>query len=488
MEDSNAVVSRPKAVIGDLPDEVFVLILMLLPFPDQARVRRVSTYWRTAVHYLFGKQEKVRIALMMKAKFEPEVLHWELDLLGFNFESGINVVITHPRISGAHPRYVLTECPDGKQAIIRFISAVDFTIQYLSRIRVAEISWGFKASNSSDHTLGYRRDITKRYREQDCDRMQDVCNRFAMRFQNQLLCFVSPLFDLTPDYHFPVLRHLTIRSVRHDIRNMFRTVTPELVSLLFGAGWIDRDAIHPENFKHLPADFRTFSLLPDERPSPKHIAYELLKWHQLQRCRTAIQSIKCTVFDESHLNMHFPNLRYLRIFVWEWDLQSDNILTVNAAGLQHLIISPTSSFPRLPSHVVFHNLQSLFIGCDGENVLDILSRTSHRLKQLIVNVSQGCLVGPKNFFARLSELSFLTILQFDTCTPIGKRGLIPDLSLEDSVLMLLRGGSRSTLKYFSFDTRKKITIETGAIAAEMRLMQGSESLEFGRVNGQFLTA
>ena len=56
--------------------------------------------------------------------------------------------------------------------------------------------------------------------------------------------------------------------------------------------------------------------------------------------------------------------------------------------------------------------------------------------------------------------------------------------MADFVLMLLRGGSRATLKHFRFRTlvSHMNDIETEAIAAEMRLMQESESLESGVVN------
>ena len=96
MRDFSDAASRQKRGISDLPDEVFVLILMLLPFPDQVRVRRVSTYWRTAVHFLFAKLETVSISLQENEKYESEIGDWELDSLGFNFDSGIHIVYTHP--------------------------------------------------------------------------------------------------------------------------------------------------------------------------------------------------------------------------------------------------------------------------------------------------------------------------------------------------------------------------------------------------------
>ena len=66
------------------------------------------------------------------------------------------------------------------------------------------------------------------------------------------------------------------------------------------------------------------------------------------------------------------------------------------------------------------------------------------------------------------------------------------MSVADCVLMLLRGGSRATFKHFTFSTNIGTTpmnaIEMEAIAAELRLMQESESLEVGIVDKQLLTA
>ena len=224
MDESSDAVSRPKVEISDLPDEVFVLILMLLPFPDQVRVRRVSTYWRTAVHFVFGKQETIRISLQEK-EYESEVRSWELESLGFNFDSGINIFITYPPKTNQPdalwvPRSRIVpnpECPVKRQAVTRFCSAVDFAIHHFNGTRIAEISWGFP-DYMRDYSPKYWRFYVERaFKEEDRDRMQDVSNRFAFRFQNQLLCFVNPLFHLTPQHEFPVVKHLTLMGVSHEI-------------------------------------------------------------------------------------------------------------------------------------------------------------------------------------------------------------------------------------------------------------------------------
>ena len=493
MEDSSAAVSRPKAGIGDLPDEVFVLILMLLPFPDQVRVRRVSTYWRTAVHFVFSKQETIRISLQEKETYEPEVREYELDLLGFNFNSGVNVVITYPPKMDppdecVSPRIVVrdTECPVKREAITRFCSTVAFAIQYLNGVRIAEISWGFKCIRSLTSVTD-KVSILYDYGDQDLDRLHDVCNRFALRFQHQLLCFVCPMFNLTSDHFFPVLKHVTLRSVSRDIRDMFRTVTPKLVSLLTENDDGQSDFIHGDNFRHLPADFRCITL-----PGPwfSNAANERLTlFQQLQRCRTAIQSIHFAGWrsGEEHSRMHFPNLRFLRMFLrrrTDWDMR-ENILTMNAAGLHHLqLFSALEISYHFPSHVMFQNLQSLTFSGSGSALLDILSRTSHRLHTLTIDsVWEDKQL---NLVARLSKIRFLTRLEIVLGPHPGLYG--EKTPLQNLVLMLLRGGSRSTLKYFWFGNDFTINEESGKVAAEMRLMQESESLLVGGMYHQMLTA
>ena len=463
---------HPKSGIGDLPDEVFVLILMLLPFPDQVRVRRVSTYWRTAVHYLFGKQEKVRISLQEEEKFENETRDWELRCSGFNFDSGVHIVITYP------PGTCLPDNPDKRQAVTRFCGAVEFAIQHLDGTRIASVSWGFETYKRypTSSAIGIF-NAAREFQEQDRDRMYDVCNRFALRFQNQLQCFVSPMFCLTLQHAFPVLKHLTLMGVRQDIRNMFQTVTPKLVSLWFDSEYNTGNDIHPDNFKHLPADFRCLSL-PQTRSGESLV--------HLHRCRKAIQSIRFTGFKwpENRSNpIRFPSLRYLKLWTCGLGIK-ENILTVNAAGLQHLHLTTWSEAYRLPAHVVFHNLLTLIIDCDCEILLDILSRTSHRLEQLTVIRCYG-LTG-RIFFTTLSDIKFLTILKI-SCSIDRESDTITEQSFTDSVLMLLRGGSRSTLKHFKFATNFPISsIQAGEIAAEMRLMQESESLESGIVDDKMI--
>ena len=476
MGDSSDAVSCPKAGISDLPDELFILILMLLPFPDQVRVRRVSTYWRTAVHYLFERQEMVRIALKMKEVHDVEDRERELDSMGFNFDSGVNVFITYP--FGDIPQYH-PECPVKRQAVTRFCSAVNFAMQHLNGIRVAEISWGLKDVTHTINFYSYTVSIDRNYTEQDRDRMHEVCNKFASRFQKQLLCFVSPMFNLTPDYFFPVMKHVTLLSVSQDIRSMFQTVTPKLVSLLADTKLRNREGIHPDNFMHLPADFRCISL-------SQNTSWELLLC--LLRCRKAIQSIRCDEWKMADMlyshPIRFPSLRCLKFRVRGWHIE-ENFLTMNASGLQHLQLKSTTPltehFCRLPAHVTFHNLQTLITYCDCEILLDILSRASHRLKRLIV--IRCHLMDRRNVFAQLSKIKFLTVLKitFDTVTDADP---IADLSFSDSALMLLRGGSRSTIKHFRLSANMPMNdTEAGEIAAELRLMQESESLESAIVEG-----
>ena len=403
MEHSSATVSRQTNGIGDLPDEVFVLILMLLPFSDQMRVRRVSTYWRTAVHYLFRKQETVRIALKEKKKNEPELREWELESLGFNFDYGVNIQITHP--PGNSHAFDIPECPVKKQVVTRFCSAVEFAIQHFDEIRVAEISWGFQREGYPAEEVVYKNCIASHYRPKDRDLMTGVCNRFASRFQNQLLCFVCSMFDLTSDYYFPFMKHLTLFSISQDIRDMFKTVTPKLVSLLKETILDTEEYLHADNLKNLPDDFRCLSLPLADQPHVDDIVYR-----RLRRCRTTIQSIRLAGMirgQEKH-DIHFPNLRLLQLAIDDWDNRK-NILTRNAAGLQHLqLLFSRRSSTLFPSHVMFHNLQSLNIACDNDFLLDILSRTNHRLKQLFVGY---CRSNRRDFFTRLSDLiRFLTIL------------------------------------------------------------------------------
>ena len=357
---------------------------MQLPFPDQGKMRRVSKYWKTAIHYLFKSQEKVRISLQGKVKYGMEVRSWELDSLGFNFDSGINILITHP--PEAHIIYhrneirkYSPECPDKRQAVTRFCGAVDFAIQPLNEIRMAEISCGFQYRPDEFLFMSHEESIVDAYRKDDFDRMQDVCYRFALRFQNQLLCFVCPMVELTSQFHFPIMQHVALRIVSQDIRNMFETLTPKLVSLLMGDtsdGW---KYIHADNMKHLPANFRCISLI-----RLIHQWYgdeELPDYHELVLCRKAIQSIRCVVLTETQKPNDFrlPNLRFLQLTDWAWTMENrtENILTVNAAGLQHLNFSNLWPLPHrpilFPSHVVFHNLQSLMITRSSSTLLDILS-------------------------------------------------------------------------------------------------------------------
>ena len=471
MKDSSDNVPRQQTTIGDLPDEVFVLILMLLPFPDQVRVRGVSTYWKTAVHFVFGKQEKVRISLQDEEEYEMDVRDWELRSLGFNFDSGINIVIKHPETF----RRDSPECPIKEQAVTRFCNAVEFAILHFDGIRIAEISWGFQHYMDDNTSSKYRRHFVARsFKEQDRDRMDDVSNRFALRFQDQLLCFVSPLFDLTPDYHFPVLKHLTLLSVSHEIRNMFETVTPKLVSLLVDSEFYDRDDIHPDNFQHLPADFRCISL-------PYITNYETPV--HLLRCQKAIQSIRWSGYPSELMNnypIRFANLRCLQIRVNDYEIKGNHLLTVNAAGLQHLLLKWKSetTFRRFPPQVMLPNLKTLVVDCNCDTLLDILSRTSHRLEQLIVTWCYG--LDGRNLFSKLSEIKFLTIIKIRFCFPSGPD---PEPSFTDSVLMLLRGASRSTLKHFKFASYSCIDVQIEEIATELRLMQKTESLESGIVEG-----
>ena len=145
---------------------------------------------------------------------------------------------------------------------------------------------------------------------------------------------------------------------------MFQTVTPKLVSLLVDSDWHNWEDVHPDNFKHLPADFRCLSLpesTSDESPVYVH------------RCRKAIQSIRFTGLERaetmSNYPIRFPNLRCLIFRIDGWDMK-ENILTVNAAGLQNLQLvaqgreafrCPCLAFRRFPSHVMFHNLRKLII-------------------------------------------------------------------------------------------------------------------------------
>ena len=489
MDDSSDDVVRPKSGIGDLPDEVFVLILMLLPFPDQVRVRSVSKYWKTAIDFLFRRQEKVRISLQPNMRIGLVVREWELDSLGFNFDSGINIFITHPR---TYPR-AIPYCRAKEQAVIRFCSAVAFAIQYFEGTTIAEVSWGF---HDMEHTVGILRsknNIVRDYSYPDRDRMHEACNKFASRFQNQLLCFVCPLFDLTPDYFFPVLKHLTLHSVSHDEENMFKTMTPKLVSLLRETEEFETEIyihhnLHSDNMMNLPADFRCLSLfLPvDNHDTHRLVEKDMLVYRRLRRCRTTIQSIRqASMWGQEQHDIHFQNLRLLQLIIWDGDMR-ENILTRNAAGLQHLQLE-VRSLPQFsfPSHVIFHNLQSLVIGCEGDNLLDILSRTSRRLTRLVVT---HCNVpNRRDFLTRLSDVvTFLTILQIELIKIEGGSGI----SQADFVLTLLRGGSRATLKQFRFvpDRDEVSDIGMDAIAAELRLMQESESLEVGIVNQSLLTA
>ena len=460
--------SKAKGVISDLPDEVFVLILMLLPFPDQVRVRGVSTYWRTAVHFLFSKQETIRISLQ-ETEWDSEFREWELRTLEFNFDSGVNIIITYPPEPPIYETGNL-KCPVKSQAVTRFCSAVEFAILYLNGTRIAKISWGFKhCMYDSASRKSFRCNAGREFQEQDRDRMHDVCKRFAFCFQDQLLCFVSPMFHLTPDCHFPVMKNLTLQSVSQEIRNMFDTVTPKLVSLLVHSDWYDWDDIHPDNFKHLPADFRCISL-------PQSTSDDSLVYLPLLRCRKAIQSIRFTGMKWTQkLNnpIRFPSLRCLRLWIRGWDIR-ENILTVNAAGLQHLqlVVESGEEFCRFPSHVMFNNLRTLIVNCYSDILLDILSRTSHRLEHLIVTWCYG--VDRRIFFTQLSKIKFLTILKITS--GIASEA-IDDISHKDSVLMLLRGASRTTLKHFKFFTDFPIIDSAGEIAAQLRLMQESESLE-----------
>ena len=178
----------------------------------------------------------------------------------------------------------------------------------------------------------------------------------------------------------------------------------------------------------------------------------------------------------------------------------ENILTVNAAGLQHLPFYHVAPYRliRFPSHVVFHNLQSLRIACSSSTLVDILSRTSHQLTQLIAAIDcPYCIADSRRrLFSGLAEIRFLTVLQIKYSQYMSPDSIavddVPseDISGEESVLKLLRGGSRSTLKLFWFGANSHMVrnIEMEAIAAEMRLMQESESLEVGGVDGQLLTA
>ena len=365
----------------------------------------------------------------------------------------------------------------------RFCSAVDFAIQHLNGIRIAKISWGFAYYMRYNTSPKYWKSFAERaYKEQDRDWMNDVCNRFAFRFQDQLLCFVSPLFHLTSDCFFPVLRHLTLMSVSQDIRSMFQTVTPKLVSLLVESDWYTGNDIHPDNFKHLPADFRCISL-------PQTSSDESLL--HLLRCRKTIQSIRFTGTLQEYAQtartnypILFPSLNCLKFRIEGREIR-ENILTVNAAGLQHLQLkaSYTEYFRRLPSHVIFHNLKTLIIDCDWDFLQAILSRTSHRLEQLIVTWCYG--VKGRNFLTKLSEIKFLTMLKITFSMAWGPDP-VAEQSFTDSVLMLLRGESRSTLKHFKFASCCPIgDIPKGEIASELRLMQESESLESGIVQDEW---